>query len=160
MARKTHQELRIEAYCERLKNAIAASPENEAFVIVEWKDSRLYGRTPYVCYQDGTKVASASGCGYDKESAVLATVLSHLFPNDDRLPHSERPRYKVSYVGGQGFNSLARVMLEHGYSLRRLVGGSCFETYVLTELRKGRPRMVATSTRCDVALRRGPIGGQ
>ncbi len=124
MARKTHQELRIEAYCERLKNAVAASPENEAIVIVEWKHSRLYGRTPYVCYSDGTKVASVSGCGYDKESAVLALVLSHMFDDD--------ARHMVGVAAGTGFNSLARVISEHGYSLRRLVGGSCFDTYALT----------------------------
>lgn len=74
------------AALDRLEKA-AASPELETVTIsVEWHRSRVWGYNPTVTAEvqtvDGFErfTGSASGCGYDKESAAVADALYNCYP--------------------------------------------------------------------------------
>lgn len=54
---------------------------------VDWKKSATWGNCPRIDYR-GEKAAYASGCGYDKLSAVLVEYLGWLAPEGQRLSGS------------------------------------------------------------------------
>jgi len=60
-------------------------PVKELIITIEWKRSRMWGSNPSASakgfYQDGTyfnceKPVTCGGCGYDKESTVIATIFN------------------------------------------------------------------------------------
>ena len=70
---------------------------------VIWGKSNTWGLCPRIEWQ-GKKAAYASGCGYDKLSAVLVDFLHHLVP-------------ELSGCSGAGVSSVANRLAEHGWIL-------------------------------------------
>src|SRR6185369_3283149 len=75
-------------------------PVSEIHLSIEWKKSRTWGRNPMLTakikFQDGSwerANATCSGCGYDKESTVIADIfnryLKYTLHND--LPNMKNP---------------------------------------------------------------------
>lgn len=71
---------------------------------VEWKKSRMYGMCPSIADTEGNKCAYASGCGYDKLSAVLAKALATLAPG-------------IRKLGGAGESAVMAAARVTGYEL-------------------------------------------
>ena len=104
-------------------------PIKEMVINVEWKKSRTWGNCPSayatITYQDGTFKRidgyRASGCGYCKESTVMANIcndtLKYLLWNvnkDDRqkAPYGIRfnDEYTHSFEGGVGVSCYYNIM--------------------------------------------------
>ena len=102
---------------------------------VEWRKSKAWGHNPLAeCKIRGKNFfkvynASASGCGYDKYSAVVASCLNQsdevralLVQNAETL-NKERP-YGVTetfgFAGGVGVNSIKDVFKILGYEITEL----------------------------------------
>ena len=85
IARKLNakEERKAEAERARIAAEKAQKPVSRLIVTIEWKKSRMWGMCPRASgrieYKDGTwghtQEAYASGCGYDKASTVVATVM-------------------------------------------------------------------------------------
>jgi len=73
----TTLERRAHAACDEIRRYAA---NGDAFHFVAyWKRSAMWGLSPSIAFY-GDKAAHASGCGYDKLSAVVAEFLSPLVP--------------------------------------------------------------------------------
>lgn len=90
-------------------------------IFVEWRKSRVYGYCPCILYHR-EKAAYASGCGYDKLSAVLAEYLEPLVPGIERC-------------SGAGETSIIEFLAEHGWELKHTYSGNTEDGFTLT--RKG-----------------------
>lgn len=105
-------ERRAKAACE----AIAAA--GHGVLEIEWRKSRDYGLCPAVIWQ-GQKAAHASGCGYDKLSAVLASFLRFLDPEAWR-------------ASGAGVRSVQDRMAAAGWTLEHTANGRAYDVFTLT----------------------------
>lgn len=77
--RTTHQNLkRLKADLAKLGDAIKADDPDDITISVNWNRSRTWGMNPAVVVSAGgeTTEGSASGCGYDKESAAVAAAMN------------------------------------------------------------------------------------
>ena len=77
--RTTHQNLkRLKADMAKLRAAIKADDPGDITIAVSWIRSRTWGANPAVVVSAGreTTDGSASGCGYDKESAAVAAAMN------------------------------------------------------------------------------------
>jgi len=90
-----------EHFCMNLRDG------RERYFCCTWGKSREWGRNPRIMY-DGVTIASASGSGYDKESAALSDALRFLFEHE-----SEEYR-RVWGTNGCGRSSVERVLKELG----------------------------------------------
>jgi hypothetical protein len=95
---------------------------------VVFTSSRTWGNIPTVYTIGGIKLASASGCGYDKHSACLAYSLKWLFERGT-AEHG-----KISSCAGVGINSLCDALKECGYLLERTYYGKNEIGYNLTRI--------------------------
>lgn len=76
---------------------------------VVWKRSSTWGRTASI-YWHGSKAAFASGCGYDKLSAVVAAFLYPLVGTGD--------------IGsGAGISTVQQRLAERGWNLEHMYEG-------------------------------------
>lgn len=108
------------------KRALAACQEIEregtgSFAVV-WKKSRDYGQCPSISNWHGEKVAHASGCGYDKQSAVLVDLLCWLAPR------------RVLKSHGAGLRSLQAELRELGWELACDYDGKTEEGYTISRI--------------------------
>ncbi len=87
----------------------------------------MYGHNPVIAYQGG-KCTNISGCGYDKLSAALASVLCFLFPVDS-VAYNE-----IASLGGCGESTVCSRMAKYGWTLHRTASGNSFDAYELTKL--------------------------
>lgn len=117
----TTTEKRAKAFCESLLKF------NGGAISMEWKRSAMYGMNPVIEY-DGAKCTNVSGCGYDKESAALATVLRFLFPIDSE-DHG-----RVYSHAGSGFSSIRDTLEKLGWKLEKTASGKTFDAYELTKI--------------------------
>jgi len=115
--RLTGMETRAFNFCERLKR------NDGGTVNVEWRKSRDYGHCPAAFNWHGEKIAYASGCGYDKISAVLSDALSFLAPEGERI-----------HCHGHGLNALTRRLAECGWKLEQTANGNTFDSFSLSRL--------------------------
>jgi len=91
-------ERRAKARCEQLA-------ENDGGVfVIEWRASRTWGRVAVITDNYGEKAAEASGCGYCKQSGVLAVFLRFLVP-------------EVAAAHGCGLYTVKETMAAHGWLL-------------------------------------------
>jgi len=88
---------------------------------IEWRKSRDYGYCPAVLNYRGEKIAYASGCGYNKLSAVLVEALSFLLP--DRA---------LAGCSGAGERSVTDRLADHGWKLERTANGNTFDSFHLS----------------------------
>ena len=113
----TLTEKRAQAFC-------ASALENgQTTINVEWRKSSCYGYCPAVMNWQNEKIAYASGCGYDKLSAVLAEALQFL--------SLERGAF-VAGCSGAGLSTVQRRLKEHGWTLEQTASGQTFDAFKLT----------------------------
>jgi len=88
---------------------------------IEWRDSRMWGLIAVITNYRGEKAAEASGCGYDKESQVLANFLEFLCPS-------------VISTGGAGYSAVQRACLKDGWVIERTASGKKFNGFRIEKL--------------------------
>lgn len=113
---KTVMEKRAAAWCEDLKRA------GGLYLTVEWVRSKTWGRCARVLDHRNQKVAHAGGCGYDKESAVLAELLCWL---DDR----------ISECSGAGIQAVQKKCVEAGWFLEKVAWTGDADTYLIRRMK-------------------------
>lgn len=114
-------------------------------IVVEWHASRMWGKNPRarVAAERVATYGSASGCGYDKESAAIASALNQ---NPETLKilydHAEAGGtfpYGVdvwtglpSFAGGCGVSCFYSIFEACGYTFREVASGEMFDVYEIT----------------------------
>lgn len=91
---------------------------------VEWRKSSTWGRIAVICNHHGEKVAEASGCGYDKLSAVIADYLmwAPFISTEDSA--------RIAGLGGTGYGNLQSVINEStGLDIKQLSSGKTSDTF-------------------------------
>ena len=137
----------------------AQKPVKRLTIAIEWKKSRMWGNNPTASgeieYADGTfgrtENAHASGCGYDKESTVIADVFNQCLLGrlwaltDDQVKggHGSRDTGPAPYgirvydgrrrfSGGIGTSCYYRICEYLGGRFDRVAGGKTFDVYTAT----------------------------
>ena len=113
----TKMQKRAHAACEQIKISAAFGMAFKFAIL--WRRSPTWGYCPTIQY-NGEKAAYASGCGYDKASAVLAEFLAPLAP-------------EVSRHAGAGVSSVIDELSKHGWKLVQTYNGSLEDAF---EIRK------------------------
>jgi len=157
--KKLTEEEKVARREERGRIARLAEIENEKnqkpvkfmTISIEWKNSRTWGANPYtsghVRFQDGTGEAipdfTCSGCGYDKESTVLADVfnmyLKYMLWN---LPEEKRKDFpygayvdvkdsRICFNGGVGAECYPRMVKALGGEMYKVASGKMFDAYTV-----------------------------
>jgi len=156
-ARKAEEEAaRIEA--ERNQR-----PVKRLTITIEWKRSRMWGNNPHaeakvefwpIANQDTYDRRggyTCSGCGYDKESTVIAEIFNQYliyklyekprewkqningkvegFPYGVYIPDYLRPGSRPMYNGGVGTNCYFDIAKFIGGEFKRIASGSTFDVY-------------------------------
>lgn len=96
-------EQRAAAECARIER------NGEGAFCVVWKKSRTWGNCPSISDLNGEKAAHASGCGYDKLSAVVCEFLAWLSPSGYLKTGGAGIRATIQELAGLGWE------LEHTY---------------------------------------------
>ena len=146
-ARKAEKEAaRIEA--EKNQKEVA-----EITINIEWVKSRMWGYNPRceatVKHKDGTYsygTATASGCGYDKESTVIAEIFNNflkyklyreLIPVEDSREEGRPYGIYISqyrhYSGGIGTNCYYSIAKAIGGKFEKTASGKSFDCYKYTD---------------------------
>ena len=123
---------------------------NRLRIHVQWKKSRTWGRNPYAhfsChFQDGTYVSgdeTCSGCGYDKESTVIANIFDRCVSgtlwrktrrksNVDKRPYGVTVGWFPYFDGGVGTNCYVRITEWLGGKWEHVESGSDYDSYEIT----------------------------
>lgn len=141
-ARNTARRLEILALAEACE-----LPESIS-VSVEFTRSRVWGSVPHaaVAAEQRRTTGTASGCGYDKESAAIASAMNQN-PEIMRIlyDHAERGEafpYSVhtfaglpSFDGGCGVSCFRSVFEACGYEWRQVGSGKTYNAYTITRKR-------------------------
>ena len=133
------------SYLAKLTAAEQAPAFDGADISVEWKRNSTWGNNPTAtvrAYGYSTTTGHASGCGYDKESAAVASAM-----NDNLVilrilyEHAEAGNtfpYGVSsyagvphFDGGVGVNCFAKVFAVCGYKWRTVASGKTYDAYTI-----------------------------
>jgi len=127
-------------------------------ISVEWKKNRTWGNNPTAevrawtgKYNAETGTGTASGCGYDKESAAIAealnscpSVLSALYEVAEQMgARQEEYREKIGYgsgysilpyfEGGVGVSCYYQIFDAMGYTMRHTASGKTFDVYTVSK---------------------------
>ena len=126
----------------------------EINISVEWKKSRTWGANPtataridFIGGRREVFTASASGCGYDKESAAIASALNQcnsfiklLFEVESKDPESKVYGYSnskkgffPSLSGGVGVSCYPAVFALAGFEWKKTGWGKTFDCYQITK---------------------------
>lgn len=118
----TTLESRASAMCQAIQ-----TNGGKFYFSVIWKRSATWGSIPSIHFR-GEKVATASGCGYDKLSAVLADALRFLFD-----PGSEDHK-SVWRMSGVGESSLRDALAKRGWILTRTYNGKTEDGFTIEKV--------------------------
>lgn len=127
-------------------------------ISVEWKKSRVWGMNPTAKvrawigpHSVETGTGTASGCGYDKESAAIAdalnscpSVMSALYEVAEQIgARQEEYREKIGYgsgysvlpyfEGGVGISCYYQIFESMGYTMRHTASGKTFDVYTVVK---------------------------
>ena len=127
-------------------------PVKSVTISIEWRKSRTWGNNPHasarVEYIDGTWNSydgyTASGCGYDKESTVIASALNDILryklweiednaemiaskPYGVRLSYDYNPHFE----GGVGTSCYYRIAEWLGGTMKHTASGKTFDVYTI-----------------------------
>jgi hypothetical protein len=119
-------------------------PVKSFTITIEWKQSRTWGANPHasaqVIYQDGTcghtDDFSCSGCGYDKESTVIADIFNSLM------------KYRLHEIGATKEHPYGVYLRDDYMSFNGGVGTSCY--YAIAEFIGGTFKNMASGKTFDV----------
>lgn len=143
--RKREINREIEKRFERVHAVEEVEAPAAVSVVVEWHKSRTWGENPRarVAAERVATYGSASGCGYDKESAAIASafnqnpeILKILY---DHAEAGETFPYGVdvwaglpSFAGGCGVSCFYQIFEACGYTFRKVASGKMFDVYEIT----------------------------
>ena len=127
-------------------------PVKSITIKIEWKKSRMWGNNPFceaeVHFQDGTfersPVYTCSGCGYDKESTVIADVfnnyLKYKLHDPELIAKFKGEPYgmycdndRKGYNGGVGTSCYYRIAEFIGGKFINVASGKTFDVYKYTD---------------------------
>ena len=150
--KKEREEAKRLAKIEALKNQ---KPVSKITISIEWKKSRMWGSNPHaearIEHKDGTfsyGFAKCSGCGYDKESTVIADIFNNflryklfgeLVPVKDSFSDNGRPygiyldTFYPHYSGGIGTNCYHDIAKAIGGKFEHTARGKSFDVFTYTE---------------------------
>ena len=156
-ARKTERAKR--AIAERIETERNQKPVKSLTISIEWKKSRMWVSNPIaegrIEYADGTwghtAPAGASGCGYDKESTVIALIFNqclkyklwalseeamkggHGSGDDGKAPYGiERHNNGRYFAGGIGTSCYYDICKYLGGTFSHTASGRSFDVYTAT----------------------------
>lgn len=143
--RKREINREIEKRFERVHEVEEVEAPAAVSVVVEWHKNRTWGENPRarVAAERVATYGSASGCGYDKESAAIASafnqnpeILKILY---DHAEAGETFPYGVdvwtglpSFAGGCGVSCFYQIFEACGYTFRKVASGKMFDVYEIT----------------------------
>jgi len=118
-----------------------------ADISVEWTKSRIYGYNPTATVRAEKRVTEgkASGCGYDKESAAIASamnnnpeimrILYEHVESGEPFPYSVNLFSGVPYFdGGCGVSCFQNVFKACGYKWRCTGSGKLYDCYTIERI--------------------------
>lgn len=130
---------------DRLREVEEVEAPAAVSIVVEWHKSQTWGMNPRarVAAERVATYGSASGCGYDKQSAAIASALNQ---NPETLKilydHAEAGEtfpYGVdvwaglpSFAGGCGVSCFYSIFEACGYTFRQVASGEMFNVYEIT----------------------------
>jgi len=156
---------RTEKEAQRIEAEKNQKPVDSLSITIEWKSSRTWGSNPHaearVSFKDGTFERrtgyTASGCGYDKESTVIAEIFNDFLKyklwgkTDEECKRSDRDwkaegrapygisggtyqdhQYR-SFSGGIGTDCYYRIAEFIGGKLKKIASGRTFDVYEYTD---------------------------
>lgn len=114
-------------------------------ITVEWHNSRLWGANPHAIVTGDKRRSEgrASGCGYDKESAAIASafnqnseILKILYDHAEAggtLPYGVDVWAGLpSFAGGCGVSCFYSIFEACGYTFRQVASVKMFDVYEIT----------------------------
>jgi len=152
--KKARQEARKEAKeLARVEAEKNQKPVKSITISIEWKKSRMWGSNPFaeatIRHKDGSisyGTAKASGCGYDKESTVIADIFNNFLKyklygefvpveraRDNGLPYGIYLGDYRHYSGGIGTDCYYDIAKAIGGEFKRVASGKTFDVYEYTE---------------------------
>lgn len=139
-------EKRRTRYLARIEKAEAATLPENVYISVEWANNRTWGKNPTAEVSiNGRTMAkgTASGCGYDKESAAICEALSAV-PAVMRILYeaaekgTKLPGPVIQYTaglpwwdGGCGVSSFREAFARCGYVFEDVAHGKMFDSYAV-----------------------------
>lgn len=144
-AKKAREEAKnTQKRLEKLEAAEAAHLPESVNISVEFVRSRVWGYNPHATvtgYQRRT-TGTATGCGYDKESAAIAgafndnpeimKILYNHAEQGEAFPYSVHTFAGVpSFDGGCGVSCFRSVFAACGYEFEQVANGRTFNAYTL-----------------------------
>lgn len=145
-AKKAREEAKNTAKrLEALALAESCKPPESVNISVEFTRSRTWGSIPHatITAEQRRTFGTASGCGYDKESAAIASAMNqnpeimrilydHAESGED-FPYSVHTFAGLpSFVGGCGVSCFRSVFESCGYEWRQVGNGRTFNAYAIT----------------------------
>lgn len=143
--RKREINREIEKRFARVHEVEEAEAPAAVSIVVDWHKSQTWGMNPRarVAAERVTTYGSASGCGYDKQSAAIASAMNQ---NPEILKilydHAEAGGvfpYGVdvwaglpSFAGGCGVSCFYSIFEACGYTFRQVASGKMFDVYEIT----------------------------
>jgi len=139
---------------QRIESEKNQKPVKSIAISIEWKKSRTWGSNPKldadIYFKDGTYAsfsATCSGCGYDKESTVIADVFNTFLkyklygefqpcdnPRDkDGLPYGIYLGQYRHFSGGIGTNCYHSIAQAIGGKFERIASGKTYDAYKYTD---------------------------
>jgi len=129
------------------------NPVKHIKITIEWKKSRTWGSNPHlearIEHWDGSfsyATATASGCGYDKESTVIADIFNQFlkyklykplipvaYNQPDGLPYGIYISQWRHYSGGIGTNCYYKIAEAIGGKFEHIASGKTFDAYTYTD---------------------------
>lgn len=112
--RKTKSKMETRAFnaCQDIK------AYGSATIRVDWRKSKTWGMCPRIDWH-GEKAAYAGGCGYNKESAVLAEFLQWLAPDP----------WIIGQHYGAGLRAVQDELAKLGWTLTQVYSGNREDGY-------------------------------
>jgi hypothetical protein len=135
---------------EKLAKIEQAQDIEQIKISVEWKKSYTWGMNPHVelsaysCNNCYTSTASASGCGYDKESQAVAEALNSIYGIKKLLVKKidfikEQKPYGITthniipcFSGGVGMNCFTSFFKEINWNVSEM-HGKTYDCYIFTK---------------------------
>ena len=129
-------------YIEKLARAEQANAPVTVTIIVTWNNNRTWGKNPTaeVIAKNTRTTATASGCGYDKESASISSafnknheIMRILYDHAERNGEFAYSVYKTAGVpwfdGGCGVSCFYSVFEKCGYTFKEVAHSKITDVY-------------------------------
>jgi len=149
LAREKAKQLKKEAA--QIESEKNQKPVKSITITIEWRKSRTWGANPHceaaVSFQDGTfehsPAYTCSGCGYDKESTVIADVFNNYLKYklyDPKLVKKSDPPYGFRikenwkcYNGGVSTSCYYDISRFIGGKFESVASGKTFDVFQYTD---------------------------